>query len=127
MKMIEIKKQYKFNQRTFYHWLRDEGLIELSDHGYIIGPNALPSMENLVYDYYQYGKICEGRSQVIIKDSDVPILVEKYIQSGLPNLYTRKRQTDFLTEQLSDANNQIKLLEGQVSLLADLLKNTLNP
>ena len=127
MKMIEIKKEYKFNQKTFYQWLRDEGLIELSDHGYIVGPNALPSMENLIYDYYNYGKMSEGRSQVIIEDSDVPILVEKYIQSGLPNLYTRKKQTEFLTDQLSDANNQIKFLEGQVSLLTDLLKNTLKP
>ena len=46
MTINEIKKAYGFNQRVFYKWLNDVGIIKKGDYGYLAGPNALPSMKD---------------------------------------------------------------------------------
>ena len=135
MKLNEIRESYGFNQRTFYNWMKEQGLTEKTDNGYIIGPNALQGMYTEYSSYF--GPDGNPKTTVAISDENVNELVKMYVNSGLDRLYsnTTKRtdesstSTNLLTEELERTKNRVDVLEKQVNTLAtqlSILASTMN-
>ncbi|WP_424685907.1 hypothetical protein [Enterococcus sp.] len=41
MKLYRVMKEHKLRQSVFYGWLRDAGLIQKVDTGYVVGKKVL--------------------------------------------------------------------------------------
>jgi hypothetical protein len=130
MKLHEIRKEYRLNQRTFYGWLREKGMIEKTDYGYVVGVNALEGMETLkTRRVDENGELYEN-TQVTMDNMKIPTLIELYKQSGLPKLYSEKRKSEALESgefsnlevELDKALNRITVLENQVLVLTKQLE-----
>ncbi|OTN77924.1 hypothetical protein A5886_003025 [Enterococcus sp. 8G7_MSG3316] len=130
MKLHEIKKAHGFNQKTFYGWLRETGMIVKEASGYVIGPNALEGMFTLhTKSANQDGELLT-RTQVAVEDDNVFRLVEKYEQTDLPKRYASKPKTSnhgsadiSQTEKdMAEALLRISILENQVLILTKQLE-----
>lgn len=130
MKLHEIKTTYGLSQKNFYGWLRDEEMIVKADYGYIVGPKAFEWMKTLEQVRTGANGSIYTSTQVAVEDSKVAILVEMYEQSGVTDLYSRKKnkqaqQSEELLQvmaELKRANNRISVLENQVLILTKQLE-----
>lgn len=130
MKLHEIKTTYGLSQKNFYGWLRDEEMIFKADYGYIVGPKAFEWMKTLEQVRTGANGSIYTSTQVDVEDSKVAILVEMYEQSGVTDLYSRKKnkqaqQSEELLQvmaELKRANNRISVLENQVLILTKQLE-----
>ncbi|TLG73870.1 hypothetical protein [Culicoidibacter larvae] len=113
MKLMAIKREYGFHLTTFYGWLRDEELIIKTERGYEVGNMAPEGMETLESE--RIDEFGERRvvTQVTVAERLVPELVEKYLKSGLPRLYSNKKDK---------SEERFVLIERQISILATQLK-----
>lgn len=72
MKLQEVRKAYGLNQNVFYQWLIEQKLIEETEKGYAVGPNALEGMRTLAMSYSNDTGQTIDRTQVTIEDTQVP-------------------------------------------------------
>jgi len=130
MKLHEIKTTYGLSQKNFYGWLKDEEMIVKADYAYIVGPKAFEWMKTLEQVRTGANGSIYTSTQVDVEDSKVAILVEMYEQSGVTDLYSRKKnkqaqQSEELLQvmaELKRANNRINVLENQVLILTKQLE-----
>ncbi|MCO5496167.1 hypothetical protein [Enterococcus innesii] len=130
MKLHEIKMAYGLSQNNFYGWLRDEEMIVKADSGYIVGPKAFEWMKTLEQVRTGANGSIYISTQVDVEESKVAILLEMYEQSGVTDLYSRKKnkqakQSEELLQvmaELKRANNRISVLENQVLILTKQLE-----
>lgn len=117
MKLMVIKREYGFHQTTFYGWLRDEELIMKTDRGYEVGNMAPEGMETLESE--RIDEFGERRviTQVTVAEHLVPELVEKYLSSGLPRLYSSKHNR--IEERLAMLESQINILTMQLQVISE--------
>lgn len=126
MKLHELKAKHKFNQNTFYKWMRDSNLIKKTELGYIVGDDALAGMQTLVTPMLnkETGELRDS-CQVTIDDEQADLLVELYLNSGLPKLYSPAKSdadNNFAQEELEELRDRIAILENQVNILTIQLK-----
>nr|OTP11530.1 hypothetical protein A5888_003629 [Enterococcus sp. 9E7_DIV0242] len=129
MKLQEVRKAYGLNQNVFYQWLIEQKLIEETEKGYAVGPNALEGMRTLAMSYSNDTGQTIDRTQVTIEDTQVPELIIRYEESGVSELYTDESETSDeprtlseLASKLAWSERRINVLENQVKLLTSQMK-----
>lgn len=124
MKLYRVMKEHKLRQSVFYGWLRDAGLIQKMDTGYVVGKKALAGMETITArEVGTDGHILREQTQVAIADAAIPELLRRYEASGLSNRYQQvlkpgkevdiKEQLQQMTDLLSQLQTDIHLLLEQ--------------
>lgn len=126
MKLIEIKREYELNQKTFYGWLKENQMIVKEMTGYVIGPNALEGMETKTNRRVTEDGEVLITTQVMIDNQKIPQLIEQYEKSGLPRLFSShshkngtKRNSN--NESVEHLEKRIEILEKQVYILTEQL------
>lgn len=129
MKLQEVRKEYGLNQTIFYQWMMEQKLIEETNKGYAVGPNALKGMRTISTSYLNDTGQTIDRIQVTIEDTQIPELILQYEHSGKTELYAEKatatdkeKTTSELTAELVWAEKRINVLENQVKLLTSQMK-----
>ena len=118
MTINEIKKAYGFNQRVFYKWLNDVGIIKKGDYGYLAGPNALPSMKDFKGTTKKHGTNIIF-TQVVAYGDDITEIVERFNNSGLAkhrNKSSIDKEVEILKQLLGEINVRLDILEERVGL-----------
>lgn len=133
MKLHDVRKEYGLDQAIFYGWMIEQKLIEETDKGYVIGPNALEGMSTVSTSYLNDTGQNIDRVQVMIKDPLVPTLIRQYENTGREEFYTDKSESSTgdktiseLKDELTWADKRIDVLENQVKLLTSQMKLLMN-
>ncbi|MBL1227311.1 hypothetical protein [Enterococcus sp. BWR-S5] len=128
MKLQEVRKEYGLNQPIFYQWMVEQKLIEETNKGYAVGPNALKGMRTISTSYLNDTGQTIDRVQVTIEDTQISELLLQYEHSGKTELYAEKaatnkeKTTSELAAELAWAEKRINVLENQVKLLTSQMK-----
>ncbi|MBS7819111.1 hypothetical protein J7624_07315 [Wohlfahrtiimonas chitiniclastica] len=124
MKLHEVRTKYHFNQRTFYKWMSDMDIIYKDTTGYVVGEDALAGMKTLTTEKLnvETGAV-ELRTQVMIDDEQVDLLVALYLDSGYPRLYSSTKQesasddVEALKSEITALTDRVLMLENQLKLM----------
>ncbi|OYQ85669.1 hypothetical protein [Wohlfahrtiimonas chitiniclastica] len=133
MKLHEVRTKYHFNQRTFYKWMSDMDIIYKDTTGYVVGEDALAGMKTLTTEKLnvETGAV-ELRTQVMIDDEQVELLVALYLDSGYPRLYSSTKQesaqddVETLKSEINALTDRVMILESQLKIMNIKLKQVLN-
>ncbi|MBS7815785.1 hypothetical protein B9T11_05385 [Wohlfahrtiimonas chitiniclastica] len=133
MKLHEVRTKYHFNQRTFYKWMSDMDIIYKDTTGYVVGEDALAGMKTLTTEKLnvETGAV-ELRTQVMIDDEQVELLVALYLDSGYPRLYSSTKQesaqddVETLKSEINALTDRVMILENQLKIMNIKLKQVLN-
>lgn len=128
MKLYRVMKEHKLRQTVFYNWLREAGLIQKADTGYVIGENALPGMATITsLEQAPDGSVLREQTQVVIEDEEIPELLALYAKSGLSNLYQeedRQVKPDQIKEQLHYLTKLVLAVQEEVHQIAKRLEKS---
>lgn len=101
--------------------------------GYVVGEDALAGMKTLTTEKLnvETGEI-EPRTQVMIDDEQVELLVALYLDSGYPRLYSSAKQesvsddVEALKSEITALTDRVMILENQLKIMNIKLKQVLN-
>lgn len=128
MKLYRVMKEHKLRQTVFYNWLREAGLIQKADTGYVIGENALSEMATITsLEQAPDGSVLREQTQVVIEDEEIPELLALYAKSGLSNLYQeedRQVKPDQIKEQLHYLTKLVLAVQEEVHQIAKRLEKS---